>query len=109
MVGSWSGTTTVMDRNGLHAAVAALAPLVAAHRDELERERRTPSPLVAAWREAGLLRLWLPAEYGGLERDPETVLSLVEAVAALDGSVAWNLLIAIGGGMFAAYLPDAAA
>jgi alkylation response protein AidB-like acyl-CoA dehydrogenase len=82
---------------------------VAAHRDGIEQDRCIPSPLVDAWREAGLLRLWLPAEYGGLERDQETVLDLVEAVAALDGAVAWNLLIAISGGKFAAYLPDAAA
>lgn len=99
---------TAFYRHSVDAAVATLAPLVAAHRDELERERRTPSPLVDAWRKAGLLRLWLPTEYGGHECDPEIVLELVEAVAALDGAIGWNLLIAISGGMFAAYLPEAA-
>lgn len=102
-------TPGTMVREDLGGAAAALAPLVAAHRDEAERERRTPAPVVDGWRAAGLLRLWLPGEYGGEERDPEEVLALIEAVAALDGSVGWNLLVAISAGMFAAYLPDAAA
>lgn len=91
------------------AAATALGPLVAAHREALEQERRTPLPLVEAWRSAGFLRLWLPEELGGAEVEPATVLGVVEAVAALDGAIAWNLLIGISGALFAGYLPEPAA
>jgi len=97
------------ERLELFAAAAALGPIVAAHRDALDQERRTPLPLVEAWRAAGFVRLWLPVELGGTEADPETVLGVVEAVAALDGAVAWNLLISISGALFAGYLPEATA
>jgi indole-3-acetate monooxygenase len=90
----------------LISAIAGLAPLVAAHRDSQEHERRMGEPLVAALRASGLLRLWLPRELGGLEADPETVITLIEAIAALDGSVGWNFLVGITHGAFAAYLPE---
>lgn len=99
------GTRTGM-RGDLLVAAAALAPLVAAHQEALDQERRTPLPLVEAWRAAGFLRLWLPGELGGAEVEPTTVLEVVEVVAALDGAVAWNLLIGISGALFAGYLPE---
>ena len=102
-------TLQPIGRADLLAAAAALAPLVAAHREALDEERGTPLPLVEALRAAGFFRLWLPAELGGAEVDPETGLALIETVAALDGAVAWNLLIAMCGGLFAAYLPEQAA
>jgi alkylation response protein AidB-like acyl-CoA dehydrogenase len=66
-------------------------------------------PLVAALRASGFLRLWLPRELGGLEADPETVSTLIERVAELDGSVGWNFLVAVAHGQFAGYLPETAA
>jgi indole-3-acetate monooxygenase len=93
----------------LTGAAANLAPLIAAHAEELERARRMPAALVTAWRDARLTDLWLPIELGGAETDPESVFELVESVAALDGAVGWNLLIAISAGLFGAYLPEAAA
>ena len=102
-------TLETMDRGQLLAAGAALAPVVATHREALDEERRMPLPLVEALRAAGFFRLWLPAELGGAEADPEMGLALVETVAALDGAVGWNLLISMCGGLFAGYLPEQAA
>ncbi|HZT08192.1 MAG TPA: hydroxylase [Chloroflexota bacterium] len=93
----------------LTSAVAALAPLVAAHCDADQRDRRLAKPLVAALRASGLLRLWMPRELGGLEADPETVITLLESIAALDGSVGWNFLVGITHGSFGAYLTEEAA
>jgi indole-3-acetate monooxygenase len=96
-------------RAELISAVAALAPLVAAHGDEQERERRMAGPLVDALRSSGFLRLWLSRDLGGFEVDAETMITLMEAVSALDGSVGWNYLVGITHGSFSAYLPEPAA
>jgi alkylation response protein AidB-like acyl-CoA dehydrogenase len=88
-------------------AVGGLAPLISAHRDAFDRERRLPDAVFAALAEAGLFRLWLPAALGGPELSPLDFMRVVEAAAALDGSVGW--LVGNGAGMsrVGGYLPAA--
>jgi alkylation response protein AidB-like acyl-CoA dehydrogenase len=74
-----------------------LAPVVAAHRAALEQDRRLPDALYDAIANAGLLRLWLPHALGGPELSPHDFMDVVEAAAALDGSVGW--IIGNGAGM----------
>ena len=59
--------------------------------------------------DAGLFRLWLPKAFGGAELPLADFVAVIEAVAALDGSVGW--IAANGGGMSraAGYLPEAVA
>ena len=78
-------------------AIRRLAPLVAVHRDAIDRERRLPEAVFAALAAAGLFRLWLPRACGGPELDPLEFLEVVEAAAGLDGSIGW--LVGNGGGM----------
>jgi alkylation response protein AidB-like acyl-CoA dehydrogenase len=75
----------------------------ARHRD---RDRRLPEPVFTALADAGLFRLWLPAALGGVELSPVEFMHVVEAAAAVDGSVGW--LAGNGGGMsrVAGYLPE---
>lgn len=93
----------------LKERIAALAPLVAAQREAMDRERRLTRPVFQAIAEAGLLRLWLPRALGGWELSPPDFMAVVEAAAALDGSVGW--VVGNGGGMSraAGYLPEAVA
>jgi alkylation response protein AidB-like acyl-CoA dehydrogenase len=78
-------------------AIRSLAPLVAVHRDAIDRERRLPEVVFAALAAAGLFRLWLPRACGGPELDPLEFLEVVEAAAGLDGSIGW--LVGNGGVM----------
>jgi alkylation response protein AidB-like acyl-CoA dehydrogenase len=47
----------------------------------------------------------LPYDLGGAAIDPLDYLALVEDVAAVDGSIGWNLAIGIGSDLYVGYLP----
>jgi alkylation response protein AidB-like acyl-CoA dehydrogenase len=93
----------------LKARIADLAPLVAEHREAMDRERRLPRAVFQAIANAGLLRLWAPRAMGGWELSPPDFMAVVEAAAAVDGSVGW--IVGNGGGMSRAggHLPEAVA
>lgn len=93
----------------LKARIAEIAPLVAAHREAMDRERRLPRPVFEAIADAGLLRLWAPRTLGGWELSPPDFMAVVEAAAAVDGSVGW--VVGNGGGMSraAGHLPEGVA
>src|SRR5262249_61453615 len=56
-----------------------------------------PGEVFQALADAGLFRLWLPSSLGGPELSPLEFMRIVEAAAALDGSVGW--LVGNGAGM----------
>jgi alkylation response protein AidB-like acyl-CoA dehydrogenase len=93
----------------LKARIASLGPLVAAQRDAMDRDRRLTRQVFQAIADAGLLRLWAPRALGGWELSPPDFMAVVEAAAALDGSIGW--VVGNGGGMSraAGYLPEAVA
>jgi alkylation response protein AidB-like acyl-CoA dehydrogenase len=90
-------------------AVEALAPLVAGTRAAFDGDRRLPDAVFAAMADAGLFRLWLAHTLGGPELSPFQFMRVVEAAAALDGSVGW--LVGNGAGMsrISGYLGEAVA
>lgn len=83
-----------MSTTGLVAAAEALRPLVAEHADAAEHGRRLPLDLVEALRDADLLRMCVPAVYGGPEADAVTLVQAIEAVASADGAAGWCTMIA---------------
>lgn len=78
----------------LVGAAEALQPLVREHADEGERNRRLPMPVVEALRDAGLLRMCVPAAYGGPEASALTLVRAIEAVSIADGAAGWCTMIA---------------
>jgi alkylation response protein AidB-like acyl-CoA dehydrogenase len=92
---------------GYLGAIQGLAPLIIDCRDAFDRDRRLPDRVFEALADAGLFRLWLPAQLGGPELSPFEFMTVVEAASALDGSVGW--LVGNGGGMgrIGGYLPPA--
>jgi alkylation response protein AidB-like acyl-CoA dehydrogenase len=91
------------------ARARELLPVIEAHADRGERERRLPEPLLTALVDAGLPRLLLPRTLGGGEVDPVTFVRVIEETAKADASTAWCLCQVAGCSMVAAYLdPDVA-
>jgi alkylation response protein AidB-like acyl-CoA dehydrogenase len=62
--------------------------------------------LVAEIAGAGLFRMLVPRELGGLETDPATMIDALEELACADGSTAWTVMIGATTGVVAAYLPE---
>jgi alkylation response protein AidB-like acyl-CoA dehydrogenase len=58
-----------------------------------EENRRLPDETVAALTDAGLLKMRVPARYGGYESDMRTVLDVIAEVARGDGSTSWTLAV----------------
>lgn len=87
-------------------AARALAPLIQAHADESERERRLAPAVVDAFHDAGLFRAMLPERFGGAGLDIAQAIPLFEEVAAADGSAGWNLAIGTSTLSFALMLDD---
>jgi indole-3-acetate monooxygenase len=90
----------------LLAAVREIAPIIRAHSDEAERERRLSAPVLKALRETGLLRMTTPRSFGGLETDPVTRALVVEEVGRHDSAAAWTLENPLDWAFFCCRLPD---
>ena len=54
---------------------------------------RSRPTAVAAIRDAGLFTLKLPRSLGGAEADPVTQIEVIEALAYIDASAGWCLMI----------------
>lgn len=88
------------------ASTSALAPLVEAHRADMDRDRRLAQPVVDAMIDIGILRAAVPAELGGPAYDPKTQVQLVEEFSRLDGSVGWCAMIASASSFVVGFLHE---
>ncbi len=89
----------------LEMRVRELAPVVAEHRSTFDSDGRLPDPVFEQLATLGLFRLLLPTSLGGHGLSALEFMDVVEAAAALDGTIGW--LVGNGGGMARAggYLP----
>lgn len=92
------GISVYLDR------IRALAPTVAAHAEQSERDAQLAPAIVDALHDAGLFRMLLPASMGGGDLMLGEALRTFEALARLDGSAGWNLSICGGGPLFGHFL-----
>jgi alkylation response protein AidB-like acyl-CoA dehydrogenase len=79
---------TLLDR------VRAVGEQADARAAETESLRRLPDDLADAIVDTGLLRAWVPADYGGDQAHVRTVVDAVEELAFYDGSTGWCAMIA---------------
>jgi alkylation response protein AidB-like acyl-CoA dehydrogenase len=73
--------------------VHELAPRIAARASEIETARRMPPDLVAELRKLGLFRMIAPKSHGGFELDYPDRLRVLAALAAVDGTAGWTVMI----------------
>jgi len=90
-------SSTAARTSGMVAAAEALGPLIEEHREALAEGPDLPRPVAEALIRAGLTQLWLPRALGGPETHPLEFVRVIEALARLDGSVAWCATISSGG------------
>lgn len=96
---------TKIDTSLIEAA-QQIAPIVAKHSEEAERERRLSRPVLDALREVGLMRMMTPRSLGGLETDPITRALVVEEISRHDSAAGWTLENPLDWAFFCARLPD---
>jgi alkylation response protein AidB-like acyl-CoA dehydrogenase len=68
-----------------------LAPLLRKNALWSEENRRLPEETIQAVIDAGILRMRLPARYGGYESDMRTVVDVIAQLGRGDGSAAWTV------------------
>jgi alkylation response protein AidB-like acyl-CoA dehydrogenase len=85
------------------------AVVAAAHTADGETLRRLPQPVVDALRDTGVLRMCVPAVYGGPEVDPSTMLQVIERIACADGAAGWCTMIASTTSLLSHYVEPARA
>ena len=92
--GRIASLTTTVERD-LVGVARQLGPALAAGAEESDRAGRLARPSLAALRDAGLLRLYVPRALGGLEVDPLSHAQVQEELARHDSAAAW-ILQAVG-------------
>jgi alkylation response protein AidB-like acyl-CoA dehydrogenase len=101
--------TTAATRTDWLGKSRSLAPLIAQHRDEGERDRRLPPPLFDAAGAAGFWHMLLPRDLGGDQAALADALAVAEEFGRQDGSTGWTITLGFASGLFSDYLPAAAA
>jgi alkylation response protein AidB-like acyl-CoA dehydrogenase len=101
---SSDGTTPHPGTVDYIARARAMAPVIAAEAEEIERRRELPPSLREVLIENGLYRLLLPRSLGGAELPPLPFVQVIEEIAKADASTAWCLNQTSGCSMTAAYL-----
>ncbi len=61
--------------------------------DEAQKARRLPAETAEILIQEGLYRFTLPHELGGENASVRETIEILEAIAAIDGSVGWNVMI----------------
>jgi alkylation response protein AidB-like acyl-CoA dehydrogenase len=90
------------------ANVRALAPVVAEEADATNAQAHLTDRMREALRTAGAFRVGFPASRGGPEMSLTDQTRMVEAVATVDASIAWNVCVLAATGFYAGRLDDAA-
>ncbi len=81
------------------AVAEELRPIIVEHAAAADLAGEPRDEVMHALAESGLLRLGLPVAYGGAEVEPRTLVQVVEAIAAMDGSAGWLTAINIMGAL----------
>jgi len=101
--------STVHEVSSVLDRATSLGQLIEAHADDAERHRRLPAATVDALVGADMMRMCVPAVYGGPEVDPPTMIRTIAELARADGAAGWCSMIASTTSSMSSYLPPATA
>lgn len=87
--------------------VRALCPQVAAGASLADQHGDLPPSVITAMKAAGVFRMTMPLEAGGLEADPLTQIEVLELLSHADASAGWVAMIGSDGGYYSAFLEPA--
>lgn len=73
--------------------VQSLAPQILAGGDKAQELRRLPDDIVSTLVDDGFFRFALPEELGGDNASSMDTVEVLEAIASIDASVAWNVML----------------
>lgn len=73
--------------------IEKLRPEIVAGGDEAQQLRRLPNGLVTKLVELGFFRFAMPEALGGEDASSMQTIEILEALAAIDASVAWNVML----------------
>src|SRR4051812_36348798 len=93
--------------SNLLQAVERIRPLIADHSIRAETERVLSPDVYKAMYDAGLFHMLAPQQHGGYELHPVECMRVWEAVARIDPSAAWNLVMNQAVAGYAAWLSEA--
>ena len=85
-------------------AARALAPLIRASADDIDKARELPRPVFEALADAGLFHLAVPRAIGGAEADYPTFVQVMEEIGKADASTGWAVNQGATFGTFAALM-----
>ena len=77
-------------------AVESMLPAIREAALEVDAQRTLPDWLVHQLADAGVLRMLLGKEHGGLNADPVTTAKVIEAISSANASVGWVAMILYG-------------
>lgn len=84
-----------------------LEPLMLRHADAAEKSRKMAPEVMDALVDAGLLRMWIPTAYGGMELAPNAALGVMEELARINPATGWVVSNSVFISMLYQFLPDA--
>jgi alkylation response protein AidB-like acyl-CoA dehydrogenase len=100
---SHANQTLLSSAHALRAQILACA-------EQIETDRRLPTPLMDAMKAAKIFRMAMPLTWGGLQLDPLAQFEVLEALTMADASTGWCAYIgACSGGFLTAFLDQSVA
>ncbi|MEM7342101.1 MAG: acyl-CoA dehydrogenase family protein [Actinomycetota bacterium] len=98
-------TTAPITIEAIKASVDSIGDVLQAASADAEALGRLSADAAEALRSTELFKCWWPAELGGPNATVRDGIEIIEAVAAVDTSAAWNLAVCtLGSGLAGAYL-----
>jgi indole-3-acetate monooxygenase len=78
------------------SSATTLDPLIRRHAGSAEHNRVMAPEIMEALVASGLMRMWVPEAYGGLEADTNESLDVMEQLARIDAATGWVVSNCVG-------------